>query len=84
MLLLQTNNVERRFGSDVLFHNMNMQIQEHGRTALVGRNGAGKTTIFNMITGVYQPTSGKFFLDGEDLTGKSQQEIIMIILAGFY
>ena len=28
-----------------------------------------------MITGVYQPTSGKFFLDGEDLTGKSQQEI---------
>ena len=52
MLLLQTNNVERRFGSDVLFHNMNMQIQEHGRTALVGRNGAGKTTFLKIIAGL--------------------------------
>ena len=51
MLLLQTNDVVRRFGADVLFHNMNMQIQEHGRTALVGRNGAGKTTLLKMIAG---------------------------------
>lgn len=58
MLLLQTNNVERRFGSDVLFHNMNMQIQEHGRTALVGRNGAGKTTFLKIIAGLTEPDEG--------------------------
>ena len=57
-LLLQTNNVERRFGSDVLFHNMNMQIQEHGRTALVGRNGAGKTTFLKIIAGLTEPDEG--------------------------
>ncbi|MBB1080375.1 ABC-F family ATP-binding cassette domain-containing protein [Limosilactobacillus sp. STM2_1] len=58
MLLLQTNDVMRRFGADVLFHNMNMQIQEHGRTALVGRNGAGKTTLLKMIAGITEPDEG--------------------------
>ena len=58
MLLLQTNDVVRRFGADVLFHNMNMQIQEHGRTALVGRNGAGKTTLLKMIAGITEPDEG--------------------------
>lgn len=59
MLLLQTNNVERRFGADVLFHNVNMQIDEHSRTALVGRNGAGKTTLLKMIAGITEPDEGK-------------------------
>ncbi|WP_242363652.1 ABC-F family ATP-binding cassette domain-containing protein [Limosilactobacillus antri] len=58
MILLQTNNVERRFGADVLFHDINLQIQEHGRTALVGRNGAGKTTLLKMIAGITSPDEG--------------------------
>lgn len=58
MILLQTNNVMRRFGADVLFQNINMQIQEHGRTALVGRNGAGKTTLLKMLAGITSPDEG--------------------------
>ena len=58
MILLQTNDVRRRFGADVLFHNINLQIQDHGRTALVGRNGAGKTTLLKMIAGITQPDEG--------------------------
>ena len=58
MILLQTNDVMRRFGADVLFHNINLQIQDHGRTALVGRNGAGKTTLRKMIAGITQPDEG--------------------------
>lgn len=58
MLLLQTNNVERRFGADILFHNVNMQIDEHSRTALVGRNGAGKTTLLKMIANITEPDEG--------------------------
>ena len=58
MILLQTNDVIRRFGADVLFHNINLQIQDHGRTALVGRNGAGKTTLLKMIAGITQPDEG--------------------------
>lgn len=58
MILLQTNDVMHRFGADVLFHNINLQIQDHGRTALVGRNGAGKTTLLKMIAGITQPDEG--------------------------
>lgn len=58
MILLQANNVMRRFGTDVLFHDINLQIQEHGRTALVGRNGAGKTTLLKMIAGITSPDEG--------------------------
>lgn len=58
MILLQANNVMRRFGADVLFHDINLQIQEHGRTALVGHNGAGKTTLLKMIAGITNPDEG--------------------------
>lgn len=58
MMLLQTNNVLRRFGADVLFHNVNLQITEHARVALVGRNGAGKTTLLKMIAGITSPDEG--------------------------
>lgn len=58
MILLQANNVMRRFGADVLFHDINLQIQEHGRTALVGRNGAGKTTLLKIIAGITSPDEG--------------------------
>lgn len=58
MLLLQTNDVLRRFGADVLFHNINLQVVDHARVALVGRNGAGKTTLLKMIAGITQPDEG--------------------------
>ena len=41
----------------------------------VGINGAGKTTVFNMLTGVYKPTDGSIFLDGENITGKKTIDI---------
>lgn len=58
MLLLQTNNVSRRFGADTLFQNVNFQIQDRGRVALVGRNGAGKTTLLKIIAGINPPDDG--------------------------
>ena len=67
MILLQANNVMRRFGADVLFHDVNLQIQEHGRTALVGRNGAGKTTLLKMIAGITSPDEGTI-AKNKDLT----------------
>ena len=43
--------------------------------SLLGVNGAGKTTVFNLLTGVYKPDSGKVLLDGTDITGKNTIEI---------
>ena len=58
MLLMQTNDVLRRFGADVLFHNINLQITDHARVALVGRNGAGKTTLLKILAQITEPDEG--------------------------
>lgn len=59
MILLQVQQVMRRFGADVLFDNVQMDIQEHARVALVGRNGAGKSTLLKMIAGETVPDKGQ-------------------------
>ncbi|MGX9222593.1 ABC-F family ATP-binding cassette domain-containing protein [Lactiplantibacillus plantarum] len=59
MILLQVQQVMRRFGADVLFDNIQMDIQEHARVALVGRNGAGKSTLLKMIAGETVPDEGQ-------------------------
>ena len=49
---------------------------DQGEFALIiGASGAGKTTVFNLLTGVYKPTEGIIRLDGQDITGKSTIEI---------
>lgn len=74
-IILKTENLGISFGGLKAVDNVNLEIKKKQLYGLVGPNGAGKTTIFNILTGVYKPTMGKFFLDGEDITGKSQEVI---------
>ena len=73
--VLETVDLGISFGGLKACENVNIQIKDNEIYGLIGPNGAGKTTIFNIITGVYAPTYGKFYLDGEDLTGLSQESI---------
>jgi ABC-type branched-subunit amino acid transport system ATPase component len=52
-----------------------MGIKKNSIMGLIGPNGSGKTTIFNMLTGLYTPTSGDIFFEGESITRKSATEI---------
>lgn len=74
-IMLKTENLGISFGGLKAVSNLNISIAKNRLYGLIGPNGAGKTTVFNMLTGVYKPTEGKFFLDGEELTGKSQETI---------
>lgn len=73
--VLETQNLGISFGGLKAVQNVNLKIKKNQIYGLVGPNGAGKTTFFNMLTGVYQPTTGTFFLNGEELAGKSQEKI---------
>lgn len=73
--LFETVNLGISFGGLKAAQNINLKIKKNQLYGLIGPNGAGKTTIFNLITGVYQPTEGTFYLDGEELTGNSQEAI---------
>jgi ABC transporter, ATP-binding protein livG, hydrophobic amino acid uptake family len=74
-IILETKNLGISFGGLKAVENVNLQIHAKQIYGLVGPNGAGKTTVFNLLTGVYQPTCGTFFLEGEELTGKTQETI---------
>lgn len=75
MALLEVKNLGISFGGLRAVDDFNLKIEQGQLYGLIGPNGAGKTTIFNMLTGVYKPTNGKIFLDGEDITGKTNIEI---------
>ena len=73
--MLETRNLGITFGGLKAAQDVNLKIRKNQLYGLVGPNGAGKTTVFNLLTGVYQPTEGTFFLDGQELLGKTQEAI---------
>jgi len=73
--LLQAAGVRKEFGGLVAVDNVDFTVPAKSIVSLIGPNGAGKTTFFNILTGVYKPTSGRVELDGEDVTGKPPHAI---------
>lgn len=55
-------------------HDVNLTIHPGEKIALVGMNGAGKSTLIKLLCGLYQPTEGKIFLDGQDVSNISREE----------
>jgi branched-chain amino acid transport system ATP-binding protein len=68
--LLQTQRLRKEFGGLVAVDDVDFTVPEGAIVSLIGPNGAGKTTFFNMLTGVYKPTTGFVFFAGENLTNK--------------
>ncbi len=75
MSILSLTSVVKRFGGLTAVNKFSTDLQPGELCALIGPNGSGKTTIFNVITGVYAPTEGKVFFDGRDISGKKPNEI---------
>lgn len=55
--------------------NLNLTIRPGEKLALVGLNGAGKTTLIKLLCGLYRPTGGRIYLDGQDMQALSQKEV---------
>src|ERR687897_2964593 len=73
--LLVAEDVRKEFGGLIATNDVNFTIPRGSVGSLIGPNGAGKTTFFNMLTGVYKPTSGRIVFDGHDVTGKPPHAI---------
>lgn len=73
--LLIAENITVQFGGLTAVDNVSFTIPENSVVSLIGPNGAGKTTFFNVLTGLYKPTSGAVALLGEDITGMPPHRI---------
>jgi len=65
-----TEDLSIAFGGLVAVDHVNIDVCPGEILGLIGPNGSGKTTIFNLIAGIYTPTAGNFFFEGESLLGK--------------
>jgi branched-chain amino acid transport system ATP-binding protein len=73
--LLTAAQLRKEFGGLVAVNDVDFTIPTGRIVSLIGPNGAGKTTFFNMLTGVYTPTSGTILFDDVDVTGKPPHAI---------
>ena len=73
--ILTTRSLHKEFGGLLAVDHVDFTIPRDSTVSLIGPNGAGKTTFFNMLTGVYKPTSGQVEFDGEDITGRPPHAI---------
>ena len=73
--LLVADKVRKEFGGLVAVNDIDFTIPQGLIVSLIGPNGAGKTTFFNMLTGVYKPTSGRVEFAERDVTGKPPHAI---------
>ena len=66
--IIEFENVSLSYGNRLILDNINFKINQTEIFGMLGPNGVGKSTIFNLITGLIKPNSGKIKIFGEDVT----------------
>jgi len=74
--LLSIQGMSHYFGGLKAVSNFSFDVPEGVIYGLIGPNGSGKTTIFNLITGIYTPTEGRIIFNGQDIIGKKPFRIV--------
>ena len=81
MELLKVDHVTMQFGGLKAINDLNMSVEKGEIHGLLGPNGSGKTTCFNVISGVYQAPSGNVVLEGQTINGRQRHEINQLGIA---
>lgn len=73
--LLKAVNIEMYFGGLRALSGLDIEVYNNEILGLIGPNGSGKTTFFNVVTGIYIPTKGEIFYNNKNIAGKKPREI---------
>jgi branched-chain amino acid transport system ATP-binding protein len=73
--LLEAQALTRRFGGVVALDRLDLAVAPREIVGLIGPNGSGKTTFFNVVTGIYAPDGGRVTFAGRDMTGARPQAV---------
>ena len=74
-VILKIENLTKKFGGLTAVNEVNMHLKQGEILGVIGANGAGKTTVFNMVSGSFQPTSGKIIFDGKEIQHMAPHDI---------
>ena len=80
-MMLDIRGIDTYYGLGHILHGLSLHVAEGEVVPLLGRNGAGKTTFFNLLTGQHVPTSGRIIFDGRDITGTPPHRIAHLGIA---
>jgi branched-chain amino acid transport system ATP-binding protein/sulfate-transporting ATPase len=75
MTLLAAHGLSKRFGGVLALDRLDLELAPGEIVGLIGPNGSGKTTFFNVVTGIYAPDGGRVAFEGADITGAAPQAI---------
>ena len=81
MTLLKADDICMYFGGVKAVCHVDVEIKRGQILGIIGPNGSGKTTFFNVLTGIYQPTAGQFLFDSKDITGWPPHRITQVGIA---
>lgn len=73
-ILLKMENVSKRFGSALVLNNVNFELRKGEVHVLCGENGAGKSTLMKILSGIYDATEGKVYIEGKEAVFKTTKE----------
>jgi branched-chain amino acid transport system ATP-binding protein len=79
--LYEAQSITKAFGGLVAVDDVSFEIPQGSIVSIIGPNGAGKTTFFNILTGLYKPTSGRLIFAGRDITRKRPDQITALGVA---
>jgi branched-chain amino acid transport system ATP-binding protein len=79
--ILETRGLTKRFGGLTAVDSVSFAVPQRTIATIIGPNGAGKTTFFNMLTGLYRPSTGQVVFDGKDVTRKRPDQITALGVA---
>ena len=79
--ILKTENIQVKYGDFVAVDDATFCVNEGEIVSIMGINGSGKTSLMNAVAGVSKVTSGKVYLDGEDVTGFSADKLVSMGLS---
>ena len=75
---LEVKHISKRFDGKPVLQDISIELNQGELVCLLGVSGGGKTTLFNVISGLLQPDRGQVLLDGKDITGKPGQISYML------
>ena len=73
--LLALAGIDTFYGKSHILHDVSLEVRENEVVALLGRNGAGKSSTFKSIMGIVQPRSGTITFDGHSISGRTPEQI---------